>query len=112
MKPEIRQSTEMLDRLLADDFVEFGTYGRVYNKTAILERLPRETTDTRSEFIVTDFEICELADSVILATYKVSMTQSEERRARSLRASVWINADGTWRLRFHQGTLVQSGNTD
>ncbi len=43
LKPEIRSSIKDLDSLLADDFMEFGSSGKVYDKKNILERLPGDT---------------------------------------------------------------------
>lgn len=38
LKPEIRRSSEELDRLLADDFFEFGSSGKViYKKDCVGE---------------------------------------------------------------------------
>jgi hypothetical protein len=43
LKPEIRSSIESLSSLIADDFIEFGSSGRIYNKADVLEELPKET---------------------------------------------------------------------
>ena len=32
LDPDVRASSQELDRLIADDFVEFGSSGRIWNK--------------------------------------------------------------------------------
>jgi hypothetical protein len=42
MQPSVRGSPEQVAQLLADDFVEVGKSGRVYDKQQIMELLQRE----------------------------------------------------------------------
>jgi len=45
LQPNIRQSRDELDRLFAEDFVEFGSSGRVYDKeTAIASMIGEQQT--------------------------------------------------------------------
>jgi hypothetical protein len=81
--------------LIADDFVEFGSSGRVWDAAFIRESLAASTTGWVE---IVDFVIDELADGVVLATYRVI------RPAPSNRSSVWVRRDGRWMIRFHQGT--------
>ena len=41
LDPDVRASSQELDRLIADDFVEFGSSGRIWNKRDVLSALPR-----------------------------------------------------------------------
>lgn len=78
-------------------FHETGASGRWWTREAILEALEgAEVTDVQIE----RFEIEVLSGTVVLATFDTG----GDRPAR--RASIWIHADGQWRLRFHQGTLL------
>ena len=43
--PEVRASREATDALLADDFVEFGNSGTVYDKASILVALQEERAE-------------------------------------------------------------------
>ncbi|SQC56251.1 Uncharacterized protein conserved in bacteria [Listeria newyorkensis] len=53
------------------------------------------------EMALSDFEIQELAEDVVLATYRIfNVTQKQE----SLRSSIWKFKDARWQLVFHQGT--------
>ena len=91
---EVRASADALDRLVSDQFVEFGNSGRVYTKAAAIAQLlaaPNVKVD------VTDFQVLALSEDVALATY---------RTPASLRSSVWRREDGHWRCVFHQGTSI------
>lgn len=94
----IRHSPAQLEKLIADEFTEFGSSGRVYSKPDLLKSLPSEES---REFIVTDFEIRELSQHVILAMYKTI-----EEGAVSLRSSIWKQYNDEWKMIFHQGTKV------
>jgi hypothetical protein len=39
LQPEVRHSRDELEKLLADEFVEFGSAGRIYNRQSIIEEL-------------------------------------------------------------------------
>jgi hypothetical protein len=102
---EARRSSEKLARLLSDDFVEFGSSGRVYDKRTVLAAL---ASDDAAPFVVTDFRTTLLAPGVALATYRATRTNATGSAA-SLRSSIWkrdAHGEKAWRLVFHQGTRV------
>jgi hypothetical protein len=43
LDPKVRADAEAVASLLADDFVEIGSSGRTFDKTAIVEELRNET---------------------------------------------------------------------
>jgi len=92
--PAVRASADALDRLVSDQFVEFGSSGRVYAKHDVIAQMLAQPSVTVS---VTDFHVLALSPDVALATY---------RTGRSLRSSVWRREGGHWRIVFHQGTTV------
>lgn len=102
LKAETLQSAEALDHLLADDFREFGSSGRIHLKEDVLGS-PRPSGSV--EFTVADFLVEQLAPEIALATYRVTArnamtgTQSD-----SLRSSIWRLRDNRWQVVFHQGT--------
>lgn len=104
LKPEIRSSASDLDLLLADDFREFGSSGEIYDKKLILERLPKDTQISPVEFLVSDFQIKELAENIILATFKTDKTLSDKSHVVALRTSIWRKNNNSWQMIFHQGT--------
>ncbi len=97
----MRNSPEAVSELLADEFMEFGSSGKVFDKPAIIEALRNETVDV--DIAVEDFAVRELAPDVALVTY-VSKPAGAERTA--LRSSIWKLMDGRWQMVFHQGTRI------
>ena len=105
LQPDVRKSVKDVALLLADDFVEFGSSGRVYNKQQIIESLQQEPPTQRS---LTEFKVFTLAPGVVLATYRaVQKGASLEQPVYSLRSSIWKSIDGRWHMVFHQGTLAR-----
>jgi hypothetical protein len=104
LKPEIRSSAKDLDFLIADDFIEFGSSGEVYDKKMILERLPKDTEISPVKFIVSDFQIKELNENIVLATFKTDKISLDNSHVLSLRASIWRKRSGNWQMIYHQGT--------
>jgi len=84
--------------LIADDFVEFGRSGRIWDRDSIRALLEGPVVESTSIDLVADrFEVAELLDGVALVTY---------RSPRVNRSSIWLCREGRWQLRFHQGTAV------
>jgi glyoxylase I family protein len=75
----------------------------VWTRDAVIHALRDEPCAPRC---MTDFRLTPLADDVALVTYRVQRVATAERPAAdSLRSSIWKRCgDGTWRMRFHQGT--------
>ena len=94
LAPSTRASATALAGLLADDFIEFGSSGRVYSRAEVIAALVAEPTPP-AESELREFRAVELAPQIVLATY---------RCGRSLRSSVWRHEASGWRVVFHQGT--------
>ena len=102
LQPDVRKSPEAVGELLADEFVEFGSSGRVFNKQEIIESLQH---GAGQQMFITEFRATHLAQGVMLVTYRVvGLSASEEKRISSLRSSIWKLLDGRWKMIFHQGT--------
>jgi hypothetical protein len=105
LQPEVRGSTQRVAALLADDFVEFGSSGKVFDKKQIMESLRKETPTKRS---LSQFESTMLSDSIALVTYRATrVTSPGESPVHSLRSSIWRLSNGQWQMVFHQGTLTK-----
>jgi hypothetical protein len=103
LEPTMRKSRSALETLLADDFVEFASDGRVYDKNQVVSALQRELPLRRS---ISDFAIRLLSTEIVLATYKASRENQETAAiVQSLRSSVWRRTGDGWQLVFHQGTI-------
>jgi glyoxylase I family protein len=102
LDPMVRSDRIRVGELLADDFVEFGSSGRVWTRDGILDLLAGEIP---GPIHMRDFECALLAEDVALITYRASRTEaSTGTELSSLRSSIWTKKTGGWRLRFHQGT--------
>lgn len=99
LQKEIRHSTGTLEELLADDFVEYGRSGRVYDKKQMVKWLPKSR---HFQVDIENFEVINLAVDVALVTYR-SVRQADEP-VHSLRSSIWKQIEGRWQMVFHQGT--------
>ncbi len=104
LDPHIRRSSEDVAALLADDFLEIGASGRVFDRDELIKELARE----RPFFwTISDFVARPLAPDIIMVTYRlVARTGSERTPRRSLRTSIWKKSNDAWRMVFHQGTAV------
>ena len=100
LQPETRKSQSKLNELLADEFREFGSSGRIYSKDDILKKLP---TEKNTKFFLSEFEIKQLSPTTVLSTYKVRQVIGEQITF-SLRSSIWQKVNNDWQMIFHQGT--------
>jgi glyoxylase I family protein len=104
LRPIIRRSPESLSSLLADDFREFASSGRVFTKEEMIGVL---RTESRAEFFISDFRAQVLGTGVALVTYQaVRHDEPDHSQAASLRSSLWVIRDGKWQMLFHQGTKL------
>lgn len=87
-----------MNRLLAEEFFEFGQSGRVWTRQEVIEMEPRRIG---VRLPLPDFNIHRLGPDVALVTYRSVVTGSESA---ANRASVWKRIGPGWRLVFHQGT--------
>jgi len=105
-KPEVRRSPEELARLLAEDFREFGSSGRVFDKGQIIDALQNQPP---VQLWLDEFHVESLAPDVALVTYRGNCRFSgSDQVSHSLRSSIWRNRDGRWEVVFHQGTPSQA----
>jgi hypothetical protein len=99
--------------LLSEEFVEFGSSGRVFDRQEIIEAVRAAPPPDSSRRSLHDFKAVSLGPDVALVTYRALRYEGRERReVRSLRSSVWKRTpDGAWRMVFHQGTLMPNPGT-
>lgn len=104
LTPEVRLSKDALDKLLTEDFIEFGTSGNKYTKLDIIERLPN--TSDQIEYIVSDFSVDLISEYVAVATFKTERLANGKDLVISLRSSHWRKTDKGWQMFFHQATRI------
>ena len=95
-QPSTRKNLQRLSGLIADDFEEFGSSGRVFNKTDIIGELQQEES---LNYEVKDFRFTALSASCVLVKY-VSIFEGKS----ALRSSIWIKRAEQWVVIHHQGT--------
>ena len=88
--------------LLAEDFGEFGSSGKIYDKEIQLSPVTEHGCD-EIQFNIVGFEVIELTDCLVQTRYK---TEHKQTGKKSLRSSLWRLENNQWRLFFHQGTLT------
>ncbi len=96
------RTSDVASQWLADDFVEFGSSGRIFTK---LEAVQALHTESAVEFETSDFRVRLLSQHIALLTYVAHRDGS--RSSSSLRSSLWQQKDGHWQLVFHQGTPIR-----
>ncbi len=102
VNPTTRCSSDELNLLIADDFLEYGSSGKIYNKKQVISSLVKEEAKNIS---ISDFKIKFLSPEVALLTYKTVIKNNfNKEKSASLRSSIWKNTDESWRIIFHQGT--------
>ncbi|HTF66685.1 MAG TPA: DUF4440 domain-containing protein [Edaphobacter sp.] len=98
LHPDRETNRNDLTSLLASDFKEFCTSGRIFNLNqlshALLTTSPRSAT--MSHFYVTP-----LGEGAALATYHITTTNSTSHHS-----SIWVQRDNRWQMLFHQGTIA------
>jgi hypothetical protein len=98
LEPQARKSV-VVSELLAEEFVEFGSSGRQFNKAQILAALQGELPVQVS---VSEFKVRLLSAQVALVTYRAQ--RHSEPPVHTLRSSTWRQRKGRWQMVFHQGT--------
>ena len=67
LEPAVRRNRERVEKLLAEDFLEFGSSGRVWTRDQIFDLL---ATETYTPFTIEDFACVLLSEDVALVTYR------------------------------------------
>lgn len=99
----VREDAAELALLIADDFIEFGASGGIWNKSDVLEALPQQTFTPRT---VSQFTFKQLSEDSALVTYHCHTGAVDQRMpADNLRSSVWRRHGEQWQMVFHQGTF-------
>ena len=99
LDPSVRGDPERLDILLADELVEFGSSGRVYDKEMLIDMM---TSESSAEVAIKDFQVRALSPGAVLVMYRSVGGAGREAR----RSSVWARREGRWEMVFHQGTRI------
>jgi hypothetical protein len=99
LDPAVRASRDRTEGLLDDDFVEFGSSGRVWDRESALAAMAGDLSAAEAPISAADLCGVRLSETIVHVTYVTKW-----RGAASRRSSLWRRTDGCWRLYFHQGT--------
>ena len=104
LKSEVRKSSQKINEILSDDFIEFCSSGSIYHyKNGDI--FQEKDDEIENNWEILDFEIKELSGNYVLALYKViKLNEKDENKRSSIRSSIWKLYDGKCKMIFHQGT--------
>lgn len=103
---QVRASAARLNELLADDFVEFGSSGLIYDKASIIRELGE--SGFVADFEVGDFRLVMSSEDSAFVTYRCEVrSDNGDLIRKSNRSSLWRLVDDHWQLVFHQGTKTE-----
>jgi hypothetical protein len=106
LSPQVRAAAAELDRLLAREFVEFGSSGRIYDKQTIIRTLTR--SGPVENFQIEDFKVVTENEDTALVRYACkALSAAGDVIRQSNRCSLWQLIDGRWQMVFHQGTRAK-----
>ena len=98
------------EAVLAPDFLEIGSSGRLWTRAEILAALHAEPPN--ASISIEAFEIADLGPDLILASYDSLGITSDGEARQGRRSSIWVRQDDHWQLRFHQGTPISFDEDD
>jgi hypothetical protein len=106
LEPATRHDSEALSSLLAEEFCEFGSSGRIYTRQQVIDALGGESV---RHFSVTGFSVTTVASGVALVRYQARChNEPGQGDSTSLRSSLWVRRDNRWQMLFHQGTKADA----
>lgn len=95
-------SHQKLKSMIADDFIEYGKNGHVYDQKDIFEWLDSNPKRNMQAF---NFNLKFLSDNIALLTYISEELDNNNHALQVNRTSIWINRNNQWQMAFHQGTI-------
>jgi hypothetical protein len=96
----------VVEALLADDFREIGSGGRIYSKAEALDAI-RECQII--DYLFEDFRIFPVQPMCVIVTYIATVRrvrQGQEHSGRAYRSSVWVQRGDRWVTVFHQASVL------
>jgi hypothetical protein len=101
-RTELGTSRSFYESMTTEDFWEVGASGARYDREVVWETLAeRYVEKVPDEWETSHFALRPLGVDMYLLTYLLRQGTRVSRRA-----SVWERHAGTWRVVYHQGTLV------
>lgn len=98
--PATRSDRAQLEQLLHPDYVEFSSNGRLWTRAAVLEAL------TTRPGTVAALQVLEMGAQQATPDTVIVTSVAQHGLRRSVRNSVWVLHEGSWRMRLHQATGI------
>jgi hypothetical protein len=101
-RTELGTDRATFEVMTAEDFWEVGASGAVYDREVVWAALEqRYAAGQPDEWEIDDVSVRRLGEHVYLVTYLLRQGSRTSRRA-----TIWEDAGGSWRIVYHQGTIV------
>lgn len=105
--PKQETSGSVFENMTEPNFWEVGASGKKYSREFVLKILAeRSTNPSKDVWKTSDVHCLEIAPDNFLLTY----TLRQETRV-TLRSTVWRRHGESWKIVYHQGTVVQNDQT-
>ena len=101
MDPVFLKDRAGVSALLAEDFREFGSSGRVWSRDEILNPSERQIAP-----LVEGFSVKTIVPELVQVTYRTLKRVPGGKPQAALRSSLWIRRGDKWQMLFHQGTKI------
>jgi hypothetical protein len=102
---DLRKDPQLVEELLADDFEELGSNGKVTARDEVVQWLA--TKDNALRWSITEFRIRQLTPDLVLAIYRARQKDRlNDAYQGSMRSSLWQRSGKAWKMIFHQGTRI------
>ncbi|MEI6091628.1 MAG: DUF4440 domain-containing protein [bacterium] len=107
MDNDVRTNADKLKQILENDFIEFGSTGKVYKYAEGDVFDSKANKDITYEIL--NYSFRQLAPDVVLMIYKVKKTDLRNNKEElTLRSSIWRKKHEDLKMVFHQGTRTKN----
>jgi hypothetical protein len=101
--PELGTTREIYESMTEPHFWEVGASGRRYSRESIVQTLlERYAKPYQDDWETKEFYCQELGEHLYLLTYTLLQGPSVTRRT-----TIWRRDSSSWKIVFHQGTVVE-----
>ena len=104
LSPEVRGSVEKMRQFLSEDFREVGASGAYFGFNEVMQSISNQTDWAAIPDL---WEFRQLSDDIAQLMYRVKIIRGQAGEVtHSRRTSIWRKEVETWKLVYHQGTMV------
>lgn len=94
----------VIERLLHPEFSEVAESGQSHHYNEILSSMDN-VTPSENKVHSQDYELVSLQSGAMLLLYKLALLKpTGEYSSFTKRSSIWVELEGQWKMKYHQGT--------